>query len=384
MSEAVLVDQTGITNLELNQDQKSNEIVLSRTPTNVGAITVNFVLDGITTGETSTANFIVRLTTYSNKSGTGAAVHDMNVSMVRAKTSYAIRFGFPGTASVGSLRLEICDDPIPDLPCTTIPGLDVSNAILASQTGETGFNITQRNTNELVLSRTAKATGLQANTYVLDNVQNPSYATTFYIRITSYASTDASGNFIDYGGVASAATNNIGLQTQVPPVLSFCVGLVVAEYNCTVLEGGNFVDFGNMVPTETYSTQSQIVSRTNAQDGYSISVYGIGITAGNKAIPSLEVPTLSAPGNNQFGLNIVANTTPLIGADQDGPGLVASLNPDYSIPDQYVYRSGDTILSVPGVTNFKRFTVSYVLNISPDQPPGVYGTTITYVCVGYF
>lgn len=309
----------------------------------------------------------------------------INSAVISDTTHYTIRFGFPTTASVGSVQFEFCTDPIPDEPCTTVPGLDVGAAILDSQSGETGFTVTQQTSNRLVLSRSPSSTGLQNNTYRLSGVVNPSVSEeVFYIRITSYASTNASGNFIDYGGVASVATRNVNIQTQVAPELIFCVAMIVPNYNCGELEGGNYVDFGELSSDQVQATQSQILVRTNAGQGYSISVHGIGVTSGNKTVESLNVPTVSAPGNGQFGINLTENNTPAIGRDQEGPGLTGSINPNYVLADQFLYNSGDTLVQVTGATDFKRYTVSYILNIPPTQAPGVYATTVTYICTGNF
>ena len=311
----------------------------------------------------------------------------INSGVIDDVTTYTVNFGFPSANSIGSVQMEFCDDPVPDEPCTQVPGLDVSGVTLASQSGETGFAITQQTTNKLVLSRTPSVTGLQNNTYVFNNAKNPSVAEiTFYIRLTSYASTNASGSFIDYGGVASVVTRSVNIQTQVPPVLGFCVSLVLQEFDCSSssIVGGNFQDFGELTPDQTYTTQSQIIARTNARDGYAVSVYGIGVTAGNNIIPSLDQPTPNAAGNSQFGINLVANSTPAIGQSQDGPGFDATINPDYAISDKFMYKNGDTLLTVPGVSDFKRYTVSYILNRSPSQAPGKYGVTLTYICTGFF
>lgn len=384
MSETVATDQSGETGFVINQQQTAKEVVLSRKSVVAGTQINNYILDNIR-NPSGLTTFSIPVLIYSNSGATGAPTQTVTATMSQISTKYTVGFAFPGTASVGSVRMEFCDDPVPYLPCTPPAGLNVVNAVFTSQTGETGFSINYQTNNDIMLSRTPANTGTQLNTYVLDNIQSPTQPGTFYIRLTSYASNNPDPeldreNYIDYGGVASAMINNIGLQTQVAPELIFCIALDIPQYNCSTTGGGNFVDFGELEPDQTYATQTQLLARTNVPTGYSISIHGAGVTSGNKNIPSLTVPTLSATGNSQFGINLVSNTNPGIGANQDGPGISALINPDYEITDHYVFRSGDILLSTNNVSDFKRYTVTNVLNRSPSQLPGIYATTLTYVC----
>lgn len=386
--QAELVGQSGETGFTITKQQTVNEVIYTRKAVAAGAQTNTYILEGIR-NSSALSSFTVTVSLYSSSNASGSPVQSFPVQISQVPSKYSISFAFPGTASVGSIRMEFCDDPVPYLPCNPVPGLDVVSAVLTSQTGETGFGINYQTNNDIMLSRAPSNTGTQLNTYVLDNVQNPTQAGTFYIRLTSYASSNPDPeldreNYIDYGGVVSSTTNNIGLYSQVAPELIFCISLSIPQYNCSNTEGGNFVDLGELDPSQTYATQMQLVARTNLQDGYSISVHGAGVTSGNKNIPSLSVPTLSAAGNSQFGLNLVANNSPSIGNNQDGPGPNASINPDYEITDHFVFRSGDTILSTNNVGDYKRYTVSYMLNRSQNQLPGIYATTLTYVCSGNF
>ncbi|MGB4758601.1 MAG: hypothetical protein WBP26_00945 [Candidatus Saccharimonadales bacterium] len=386
--QAELVSQTGETGFTISKQQTMHEVVFTRKAVTAGTQNNTYIFDGIRNNSAGTSH-TVTVSIFAANNASGTPIQSFPVVMSQVASTYTIGFGFPGTASVGSVRMEFCDDPVPYLPCTPPVGLNVVNAVLSSQTGETGFSINYQTNNDIMLSRTPAPTGTQQNTYVLDNVQNPTQAETFYIRLTSYASNDPHpeldrSNYIDYGGVVSSTTHNIGLYSQVAPELIFCLSFSIPQFNCSTTAGGNFVDFGELETDQTYATQTQLVARTNIADGYSISVHGAGVTSGNKSIPSLTVPTLSAAGNSQFGINVVANSSPSVGNDQDGPGPTATINSDYAINDHFLFRSGDTIISTNSVSNYKRYTVSYLLNRSPNQLPGIYATTLTYICSGNF
>jgi hypothetical protein len=107
------------------------------------------------------------------------------------------------------------------------------------------------------------------------------------------------------------------------------------------------------------------------------------MTSGNDTIAALSLPTSSRAGTSQFGINLRANAVPGVGADSTGSGVIAPTN-NYNIPNQFKFQSGDVIASSPGPSNFKTLTVSYIVNISPNQAIGIYDTTITYICTASF
>lgn len=299
------------------------------------------------------------------------------------------------TTTVGSIDLLFCLDPIPSEPitpenpvdhhpCVTPPGLDVSNAVLSDQTGETGFSILSQTTNEIVLTRTPTPAAETPSTYTFDNVVNPVDTNDpFAIRLSDYPTADASGPLINLGSVLSETSVGIGIETQVPPILIFCVGTQVTP-DCSSTIGGNNTDMGNLDPNQTLTAVSQMAAGTNASNGYAITVNGTTMEAGTHVINALTAPTLSTQGNSQFGLNLTANTSPNIGSDPDGASTNVTVDPNYSIPNEIMFHDGDLVASAPNVSLVKRFTVSYIVNSPPNLRAGVYTTSITFLCTGRF
>ncbi len=314
-------------------------------------------------------------------------------------TKYTISFTYNNqgvfTTTVGSIDLLFCIDPIPSdaitlqnpvdsHPCVTPPGLDVSNAVLSDQTGETGFSILSQSTDEIVLTRAPTPAAETPSTYTFDNVVNPvDTSHSFAIRMADYPTTDASGPLINLGSVLSETSVGIGIETQVPPILVFCVAQQVAP-DCSDSSGGNETDLGTLDPNSTLTATSQMAAGTNASGGYAIVAYGTSMEAGTNVIDPLTSPTASAPGNSQFGINLVQNASPAIGADPDGPSINAVVAANYANPDEFMFQDGDLVASAPNVSLVRRFTVSYIVNVPPDLRPGVYTTSITYLCTGQF
>jgi hypothetical protein len=237
--------------------------------------------------------------------------------------------------------------------------------------------------NNIVLSRTA-ASLVPAETITLQfsGVINPSVLGSFYGRIQTFPTMDASGLPTDVGGDAMAITNSISVTTYVPPYLLFCTAVTIPNLNCNDANG-NYIDFGNLSPFSTGSSESQMVVATNALNGYGIQVIGNSMTSGNNVISPLGVSDLATPGANQFGLNLVANTSPQVGNNAQGPGSGQPL-PSYGLPNIFRFNSGDTLASSNTVSANKEYTISYIINIAHSQPPGYYATTLTYVALGNF
>ncbi len=302
-----------------------------------------------------------------------------------ATTNYKLSLDYMTLQPVGSLDLEFCVSPIPQDPCVIPAGLNVSNASLGEQTGEVGFSISQQSQNRIVLSRPSVMIASEGSesSYLLNNVVNPSALEPFSIRITSHTSSDASGPHIDFGSVRGQVGNGITLVTQVPPMLIFCAAQEVQD-NCAGTNETYFSDMGTLSEDETLTTQSQFAVGTNASGGFAITVSGAPLTAGTNIIDGITSPSQSLSGSNQFGINLVANDELNIGQDPEGDWANALPSPDYEQPNKFKYVDGDVIAFSPNVSLMKKFTVSYVVNVSPSLRAGVYTTTINYIASGRF
>lgn len=298
-------------------------------------------------------------------------------------TRHTFTFSYATNSTpVGSVVIEYCTSPLIEIACTAPAGLNASAATLAGQNGETGFSIVTAESGRLVLSRTASNPSVAPSTYVFDAVTNPTGAPdTFYARISTYQTMDGSGSLIDFGAVVSSTTQGVQISTEVPPILKFCVGIALAD-DCTTADE-SIVDLGDLGVGRASSGSSQMIAATNAEFGLAIAVYGTTLTSGNNVIPALSSPTVSAPGNAQFGINLRQNTNPTVGQEPLGAGI-SQPSTDYNQVNRYMFASGSVVATSPVATDSRKFTTSYVANISPGQAPGVYTATLTYICTATF
>lgn len=296
-------------------------------------------------------------------------------------------FGFTTITSgpIGSIKISICSNYLHEQTdsCTPPSGFDAASAALINQTGVTDFSKDGSSTgNILVLTRpAATSVSPQPLTYEFSGITNPNYVGSIYARIATYASSDTSGLETDYGNVVTTTSTDISITTEVPPYLQFCVGITINGFNCGTAEG-SLINFGELSVSTTRSATSQMLASTNAPYGYSVTLAGSTMTAGNNAIPAMT-GNLSQIGVSQFGLNARFNTGPSVGVDPVGPGLTMP-SPGYNTPNQFRFVSGEIISSSSTTDDYRKLTVSYIVNRGREQPPGKYVATISYITLANF
>jgi len=304
----------------------------------------------------------------------------IGTSLASANTTHTFSFRFPITENVGSIMFQYCDDPIDNVPCNNPAGSDVSGAVLDSQSGETGFAIVSQSQNQIILGRTPGIVGSQLNTYQFSNVINPSNQGPFFVRISAYATSDGSGSWLSFSSVAGSINQQIFINSEVPDILYFCAAVIIPT-DCSDASG-DFIELGTLTNSATKYGTSQFLVGSNAVNGYTVSANGPTMTSGTDQISAINSPDTSHLGTGQFGMNLRANLTPLLGADPSGG--TGSPMPDYDITNKYTYHDGDVLASSNTRSTFEIYTVSYIVNVSSSQPAGVYNTTITYLCTAAF
>ena len=286
--------------------------------------------------------------------------------------------------TLGSIEIEFCSNsPLQNDVCDAPAGFDISHATINSQSGQTGFTVSTNSTaNDLILTRPPAADGIGMTNYVLGNVTNPGTGGALFARIITYPTSDASGAPTDFGGIAISIVGTVGLTTEVPPYLTFCLGESITGTDCTTATDP-FTDLGDLSSSVASAAQDQMVVATNAQNGYTLAVSGPTMASGNNTINAMAALAPSLPGTSQFGMNLRANTAPLIGQDPSGSGT-ATVTANYDQPNRFFFQSGDIIATSTTSDAYRKFTASYIVNIPKDQPGGVYSTTLTYVALANF
>jgi len=305
-------------------------------------------------------------------------------ALAAATSRYKFSLQMPGMDTVQTIVFQICaNDPFPESPCTPPAGLDASQAVLLSQSGEMGFVMSpQTTTNQIVIMRPPLAASQQLSTYEFDGVRNPDAEGSYYVRVLTYQDGNLSGVPSYTGGIAYAINMDISIKATVPPYLLMCVGVTITGYDCNNVQG-DYVNFGELSSRITSQGTSQILAASNAISGYSIYVGGTTMTSGNNVIPALTGASPVQTGTGQFGINLRANSAPQGGQDVSGTGFGLP-TASYNQINKFAFNPGDAIAVTTQPDEARKYTVTYVVNVPAGQAPGVYVSTMSYVALGTF
>jgi hypothetical protein len=195
--------------------------------------------------------------------------------------------------------------------------------------------------------------------------------------IQSSSNSFQAGTAIGDLGVGNSASSNFqieaGSKTTDDPALA------VAFINANA----NFGDFSATTPATTTATFS--VSNYTSF-GYVVQIVGSPPSDGSHTITAMSTTAGSSPGTEQFGINLVANTSPTsFGANPDqgqfGFGVAAT---NYNTANQFRFVSGETIASAPKSSGVTIFTISYLVNVGTRTPGGQYTSNQTIVVTGTY
>jgi len=288
-------------------------------------------------------------------------------------------------------------------------GLVTTSATLDTPTGGLSFPSVVATTNGApYVTRTASAPPgpNTAVTIRLLGVTNPTANNTaFYVRIATYASTDATGTPTDEGVVAASTATPIQLSGIMPESLVFCTGATVGTNvgsglpDCSTSTAGAVLFNQLFSPTDTASATSQMAASTNAGSGYAITANGPTLTSGSNTIAGMGATAgVSRRGIAQFGLNLKANvadaSTPAVGTEvapaSNGTNYRGQADTNFNSAQSFAFVANtpnivaDSAFGGPGGTDAQIFTASYIVNVPGSQPAGTYVTTITYICTPTF
>ena len=181
-------------------------------------------------------------------------------------------------------------------------------------------------------------------------------------------------------GLSTSASTNIQVQagniTTGDPSLTF----IVDSQNVNL---GNFSASTASTATATF----EVLDYTSY--GYIVQIYGsppalVGGSGHTLAAMSSAGPSVA--GTEQFGINVVANTSPVsLGANPDhGQFGFGSAATGYNTTNNYKYVSSDTIATGPKSSGNTIYTISYVINVNELTPGGVYTGGQTLICTATY
>lgn len=195
---------------------------------------------------------------------------------------------------------------------------------------------------------------------------------------TNYKAKQSAGELT----VGNSASTNYqfqgGFNTSNVPLLEFAVN-------------GGVYDLGIIDASITGSAVATFTVRNYLSSGYVVLVHGASPTTANgssHALSSLGSPTSSQAGVEQFGLNLVNNSVPDIGADPSqipdvtfGFGSAAS---GYDTANLFKFVNGDTIAFSNKSSGQTNYSLSIIANVDRSTPAGQYGGRLNIQVVPTF
>jgi len=145
------------------------------------------------------------------------------------------------------------------------------------------------------------------------------------------------------------------------------------------------VDLGILSASGVKTDSHDMTVDTNANNGFTVTVTGATLASGANTITAIGSTALaSAVGTEQFGINLVANTSPAVGANPSGTAPIGFAADQYNAADFFAFNSGDAVATSTIPINQTAFTVSYIANITATTEAGTYTTTLTYSATANF
>ena len=167
-----------------------------------------------------------------------------------------------------------------------------------------------------------------------------------------------------------------GFNTDRVPSLTFAV--TVASNNLGGMTAGTPVTAEGTFSVKSYLTDGYVV--INASDPP---------TNGTYTMTALTTPTIFNSANEQFGINLVANTSPAtFGANPvqvpDASFSSGAAAAGYNTANQYKYVKGDVIAQTTKSSGQTDYTISYLFNVNASTPGGTYSFNHVLVATSTF
>lgn len=222
----------------------------------------------------------------------------------------------------------------------------------------------------LVFAQTSSSTNYKTNEYFFGNGGEVD------LNSGSYKARGAAGSL----GVGSSSSTNYTAQS----------GYVTAqeEYLEMVVNAAT-IDLGTLTTASAATGTATFYVRAYTSSGYYVKTVSGTPTNGSASLSAMTSAAASSPGTEQFGINLVANTSPTtFGADpapQPNSGYAyGAAASGYDTANQFKYNQNDTIATSPKGIGQTNFTISYIANISPISAGGQYTVDHILVVVATF
>ncbi len=161
------------------------------------------------------------------------------------------------------------------------------------------------------------------------------------------------------------------------------------EPRLTMIVDTSAINFGQLstVVATTATSTFKVLNYTSS--GYTVFTVGAPPSNGAHTLTGVNPTNASVTGTEQFGINLVANTSPVtVGADPvqipSGSFSFGAASSGYNTANNYRYVNGEAIAQSVKTSGETDYTVSYLVNVANTTPGGTYTGGQTLVVVGTY
>ncbi len=153
----------------------------------------------------------------------------------------------------------------------------------------------------------------------------------------------------------------------------------------------NNIDLGYLNTTSASTAVGTFYVRAWQAEGYVVRTESDPPTNSSGAtdqINPMTTPGSSTPGTEQFGINLVDNSSPNVGTNPvqspDSSFSFGQVAANYLTPNSFTYNKGDTIAYSSKSSSVTVYTISYLFNISETTLAGEYVFRHNLVATGTY
>lgn len=183
-----------------------------------------------------------------------------------------------------------------------------------------------------IFATALKLSGI-TNAHVQQNTQTP-YANNACISVTSggtvsvgYQATNCTGFDTTLGSMSAVTNAHVGNSVAYSAIQICGTATAGAAQSLTFSLGANSLNLGTLSTAAAVTGSHTMNVSTNATNGMSVTVSGSTLTFGANTITACGAGCTSSAGTKQFGINLVANTSPAVGANPAGAAPIGAIVP---------------------------------------------------------
>lgn len=148
------------------------------------------------------------------------------------------------------------------------------------------------------------------------------------------------------------------------------------------------LDFGAFSTSVTSTATATFSVLNYTAYGYSVQIVGDPPSTGSHTLNAMSSNGSASPGTEQFGINLVDNATPDIGANPvqvpDNTFSFGEAAANYDTADSFRYVDGESIAKSDESSGQTDYTISYIVDTSNNTPGGTYSGSQSIVCIGTY